>query len=138
MKTIRTILLTIVISLSVSVLVVSVVQGVQNKAISYEEQIYTAQSEMSIQEKRRADLLPNLLQVVYATAAGFMFVMMYYKSKSLIACIIAHGVFNALSAFANEANATNEMRILTAALLTAITGSYALYLALSMKGTMSD
>lgn len=66
MKTIRTILLTIVISLSVSVLVVSVVQGVQNKAISYEEQIYTAQSEMSIQEKRRADLLPNLVDCVKA------------------------------------------------------------------------
>ena len=80
-----------------------------------------------------AELLPNLLQVVYATAAGFMFVMMYYKSKSLIACIAAHGAFNALSVFANEANATAEMRILTAILLTVITGSYALYLALSMR-----
>ena len=81
-----------------------------------------------------AELLPNLLQVIYATAAGFMFVMMYYKSKSLIGCIVAHGAFNALSVFANEANATAEMRILTAILLTVITGSYALYLALSMKG----
>ena len=81
-----------------------------------------------------AELLPNLLQVLYATAAGFMFVMMYYKSKSLIGCIVAHGAFNALSVFANEANATAEMRILTAILLTVITGSYALYLALSMKG----
>ena len=80
-----------------------------------------------------AELLPNLLQVVYATAAGFMFVMMYYKSKSLIVCIAAHGAFNALSVFANEANATAEMRILTAILLTVITGSYALYLALSMR-----
>lgn len=80
-----------------------------------------------------AELLPNLLQVIYATAAGFMFVMMYYKSKSLLICIVAHGLFNALSAFANEANATAEMRILTAILLTVITGSYALYLALSMK-----
>ena len=85
-----------------------------------------------------AELLPNLLQVIYATAAGFMFVMMYYKSKSLIVCIAAHGVFNALSVFANEANATAEMRILTAILLTVITGSYALYLALSMKGTAND
>ena len=82
-----------------------------------------------------ADLLPNLLQVVDATAAGFMFVMMYYKSKSLLVCIAAHGLFNALSAFANEASASNEMRILTATLLTVITGSYALYLALSMKKT---
>ncbi len=80
-----------------------------------------------------AELLPNLLQVVYATAAGFMFVMMYYKSESLIVCIVAHGVFNALSVFVNETNATAEMRILPAILLTVITGSYALYLALSMK-----
>ncbi len=80
-----------------------------------------------------AELLPNLLQVVYATAAGFMFVMMYYKSKSLLVCIAAHGVFNALSVFANEASTTSEMRILTAILLTVITGSYALYLTLSMK-----
>ena len=81
-----------------------------------------------------AELLPNLLQVVYATAAGFMFVMMYYRSKSLIVCIAAHGLFNALGAFANESAVTAEMRILTAILLTAITGSYALYLALSTKG----
>ena len=85
-----------------------------------------------------AELLPNLLQVIYATAAGFMFVMMYYKSKSLIGCIVTHGAFNALSVFANEANATAEMRILTAILLTVITGSYALYLALSMKGKTND
>ena len=77
------------------------------------------------------ELLPNLLQVVYATAAGFMFVMMYYRSKSLTVCIVAHGVFNALSVFADEKNATANMRIFTAILLTLITGSYALYLALS-------
>ena len=39
-------------------------QGVQNKAISYEEQITTAQSEIKIQEKRRADLIPNLVDCV--------------------------------------------------------------------------
>ena len=85
-----------------------------------------------------AELLPNMLQVVYATAAGFMFVMMYYKSKSLLVCIAAHGIFNALSVFSNEANATSEIRILTAILLTVITGSYALYLALSKKGRAND
>ena len=39
-------------------------QGVPNKAISYEEQITTAQSEIKIQEKRRADLIPNLVDCV--------------------------------------------------------------------------
>lgn len=80
-----------------------------------------------------AELLPNLLQVVYATAAGFMFVMMYYKTKSLLGCIAAHGIFNALSVFANEGVATQEMRILTAILLTVITGGYAVYIAWTMR-----
>lgn len=80
-----------------------------------------------------AGLVPNLLQVVYATAAGFMFVMMYCKSKSLIACIAAHGIFNALSVFANEGAATLKTRVVFSVLLTLITSSYAVYLALSMK-----
>ena len=80
-----------------------------------------------------AELLPNLLQVVYATAAGFMFVMMYYRSKSLVVCIAAHGLFNAISVFANESAASDRMRILTAILLTVITGSYAAFLALSVR-----
>ena len=83
------------------------------------------------------ELLPNLLQVLYATAAGFMFVMMYYKEKSLLACITAHGVFNALSVFSGEGAASPEMRILTALLLTAITGGYAVYLAITMKEKLS-
>lgn len=41
-------------------------QGVQNHAIGLEEQITTAQSEIEIQEKRRADLIPNLVDCVKA------------------------------------------------------------------------
>ena len=80
-----------------------------------------------------AELIPNLLQVVYATAAGFMFVMIYCKTESLMGCILIHGLFNALSVFANEAAATNKTRIIFALLLTVITSSYALYLAWTMK-----
>lgn len=80
-----------------------------------------------------AELLNNLLQVVYATAAGFMFVMLYCKSGSLLPCIGAHGIFNALSVFANEGAATQEMRIFTAIALTVITGGYAVYLAATLK-----
>lgn len=80
-----------------------------------------------------AELIPNLLQVVYATAAGFMFVMMYIKTRSLVGCIVSHGVFNALSVFSNEAEASPHVRVLTALLLALITGAYALYLAQSVK-----
>lgn len=84
-----------------------------------------------------ADLLPNLLQVIYATAAGFMFVMVYHRSKSLIACIVAHGLFNAISVFANN-SLTNEQRILSCILLTVITGGYATYLALTNREKRED
>jgi len=81
-----------------------------------------------------ASLLSNLLQVVYAMAIGFAFVMIYVKSKSLMPCIIVHGVFNGLSAFANEAAMTPLREIVSGILLAVIAGGYALYLALAIKG----
>ncbi len=79
------------------------------------------------------ELIPNILQVIYATAAGFMFVMMYLKSGSLAVPIAAHGLFNATSVFSGEKTAVPEMRMLSAALLTVITGGYAIYLAVSLR-----
>ena len=66
MKNIKTILLTIAIIIAVILLFVFAIQGVQNKAISYEEQIGSALSDIEIQEKRRADLIPNLVDCVQA------------------------------------------------------------------------
>jgi len=80
-----------------------------------------------------AELLPNLLQVMYAVAIGFAFVMIYYKTRSLVICIIIHSVFNGLSAFANEAVMTPQRQIISGILLTVIAGGYALYLALAVK-----
>lgn len=78
-----------------------------------------------------AEIVPNVLQIIYATAAGFMFVMIYLKSGSLVGCILTHSVFNALSAFQREPSL--KMQIFTCILLTVITGGYALYLAISIK-----
>ena len=80
-----------------------------------------------------AELLPNLLQVIYATSAGFMFVMIYCKSKSIISCIISHGFFNSLSAFSNEALLTTKNQIISSILLTLITSAYAIYLVFAIK-----
>ena len=80
-----------------------------------------------------AELLPDLLQVMYAMAIGFAFVMIYCRTKSLMPCIIVHSVFNGLSAFANEAVMTTQREILSGILLAVIAGGYALYLALVVK-----
>lgn len=49
-----------------------------------------------------AELIPTLLQICYAAAVGYLFVIIFYKSGSLIPCIIAHSVNNALSVFSKE------------------------------------
>ena len=80
-----------------------------------------------------AQLLPNLLQVLYAVAIGFAFVMIYCKTKSLIPCIFTHSVFNGLSAFANEAVMTPQKQIISGVLLAVIAGGYAMYLDLAVR-----
>lgn len=80
-----------------------------------------------------AELTENILQVIYAVSAGFMFVMIYFKSGSLISCIVTHGIFNALSVFSNEAVMTETQRIGSCVFLTVIGGLYAVYLAVAVK-----
>lgn len=46
-----------------------------------------------------AELIPTLIQVCYATATGYLFVIIFQKSKSLVPCIITHCLVNSLSVF---------------------------------------
>lgn len=46
--------------------------------------------------------LETLAQVFFAIAWGFIMVVIFYKSKSLIPCIIAHGLIDAFSKFGVE------------------------------------
>lgn len=64
MKNTKITLIMIAIIITTILLGIFVFQGVQNKAISLEEQIYTAQSDIDIQQKRRADLIPNLVDCI--------------------------------------------------------------------------
>ena len=73
-----------------------------------------------------AEVLETLLQICYAVAAGFLFTVIFYKSKSLIPCIVTHSVINSLSAFAVER--TQTMAIVTAAILTAVSLAYGLWI----------
>ena len=46
-----------------------------------------------------ASIIPTLLQICYAVSLGYLFVLIFYKSKSLIPCIITHALINSLSIF---------------------------------------
>ena len=80
-----------------------------------------------------AELLPNIIQVIYAVAIGFAFVMIYYKTKSLLPCIVTHCLVNATNTFANESTATSQSIIIKCAVITIIAGGYALYITLMVK-----
>lgn len=72
-----------------------------------------------------AELIPTLIQICYAFSIGYLFVIIFYKSKSLIPCIIAHSVMNSLSVF----NVENTMSLYIAPVfLTVVPLVYAAYI----------
>lgn len=74
------------------------------------------------------NFLNNLCQIVFAIAVGFLLVTIFYRSGSLLPCIIVHSVINMLSTFANDTNLTAEMHLLHIAILIVITVIYTLIL----------
>ena len=73
-------------------------------------------------------LISNLCQVCSAVAVGFLFVILFHRGGSLIPCIVTHGVLNALSAFANQANETVRTQIMTSVVITLLATGYTLAL----------
>lgn len=75
-----------------------------------------------------ADVLATLCQMGYAVAFGFLFVVIFYRSGSLLPCIAAHSAINALSVFADEASRTTGNTIVISVVLTAAAVLYLLVL----------
>ncbi len=48
------------------------------------------------------NLLDTVGQIIFAVFVGFALVTLFHKGKSLVPCIVFHGVFNALSVVAND------------------------------------
>lgn len=72
-----------------------------------------------------ASFVPTLIQIIYATATGYLFAVILVKGKSLWPCIIPHSVVNALSVFAVD----NSFTVIASPLcLTFIPIFYAVYL----------
>ena len=77
-----------------------------------------------------AEFIPTLIQVCYAIAGGYMFVMIFHKGKSLLPCIIAHSAINALSIF----NIDNNLSMYIAPLFMMIVSiTYAEYIRKNKK-----
>lgn len=70
------------------------------------------------------ELIENLCQIIGAIACGFLFVIIFHRGGSLIPCIIAHSVNNAISVFANETSLTAEERLLMTGIIIVIVTAY--------------
>lgn len=68
----------------------------------------------------------NLLMIVFAIGWGFVFTMVYYKSGSLLICILVHSVIDVLSVVAGETEWGSYLYIGTTIVIGA---AYSLYLA---------
>ena len=79
------------------------------------------------------NIIPNICQVFYATAVGFLFVIMFYKGGSLIACIVTHSLVNALSVFQNTTAYTNKIEIIISLVIIVVATVYSLILLKILK-----
>ena len=72
------------------------------------------------------ETVETFLQIAYAIAIGFAFVMAFYKSKSLMPCIITHSLVNISSKFSGESSRTLDY--IAAIFIIVVAGGYAFYL----------
>ncbi len=77
-----------------------------------------------------ADLISTLMQICYAISIGYLFVIIFYKSKSLIPCIITHSLMNSISIF----NIENSMSLyIVPIFLIIVPITYAIYINKTIK-----
>lgn len=65
----------------------------------------------------------TVLYIISMICAGFLFTIIFHRSKSLVPCIITHCVLNSLSAFAVEGS--TAFRISVSAAMTVVSVAYA-------------
>ena len=76
------------------------------------------------------ELITTLMQICYAISIGYLFVIIIYKSKSLIPCIITHSLVNSLSIF----NVENSISLyISSVFLIIVPFVYAIYINKTIK-----
>lgn len=75
-----------------------------------------------------ADTVSTLLQVMYAIAIGFLFTVIFYRTKSLIPCVVTHSLVNSLSVFSDESTLTLGEELFSAGVLVVVPVLYTVYI----------
>ena len=79
--------------------------------------------------------IETLLQIISAISIGFAFVLIFYKSKSLLPCIITHSLIDISSKFSvdNGGSASDFWNFIPVVFVIVVAGGYALYLLKKVK-----
>ena len=72
--------------------------------------------------------LETICQIGYATAVGFLFVVIVWRGGSLIPCIVTHAAVNSLSIFSNEEAQGDGARIAVSVAIALVSVVYAVIL----------
>jgi hypothetical protein len=78
-------------------------------------------------------LLETVSQIIFAVFVGFALVILFHKGKSLVPCIVFHGVFNSLSVVANDEALNNALggpvpaAVIMIAVSAVVLGGYSLW-----------
>ena len=67
----------------------------------------------------------TMIQIIFAVSWGFIFTMVFWKSGSLIPCIIAHAMIDVFSVFGAENRLVDQIYILATAIVGIV---YCIYL----------
>ena len=76
----------------------------------------------------------TVMQVIFAVSWGFILTMVFYKSKSLIPCIIAHAMIDVFSVFGAENRLVDQIYILATVIVSIV---YCIYLS-RLKETAAE
>ena len=75
------------------------------------------------------DIASTVIQIVFAVLVGFVLVLIFYQSRSLISCILFHAVNNALGAFEVEGALDPKVNMaLNLILIVVVLGGYLFFL----------
>ncbi len=81
----------------------------------------------------------SLVQIVFAVLVGFVLVLIFWHSGSLIACILFHSANNALCAFEKEGSLDPKAAMaLNVGLVLVVLGGYLLYLRKAFPGEKEE
>ena len=80
-----------------------------------------------------AEIVPTVMQIIQACSIGYLFVIIFYKSKSMWPCIITHSVINSLSGVANRDAENFTIKIAASVFLCVVSLAYGCYLIKSVK-----